>query len=482
MHKGEGLGYSLYVLDKLLEQVRGSDVKLHVLYDIACILEKHIKGKADATRNVDDVSLAVPIFHIYGHKSSCHVRYSTRWLPGFGLTDGEEMERMWAFMRRFSFTTKEMTPSHRIDLLTDGLLHYRRRKVSDIDLTLARNFEKARSISESTKVDLEAAQRILHVTVSDIDEWITAEKEHFHVTNEADEPMTKEEKYVLLLQSIDSITQSLCECEDADARNGFSQQLNRLKAEAKRHERDIGINRRWQKMDQIFKVHQMSLERKKKEKILMQLHKQAMDYRFIQNLQKKYSDGQAIANRLVKNLLRASKNMKRSISDFNKSNFTNRSGNLPDQLSWSDICDPMAELFKKVGCGSQVTMNDHIPTTERQHLMDARNRMLRAEEELQITECEMLSVLNALSEEYDLLVAATGSNPVMQKGLLLALKKKACNTRIQFSEAHNLFSKYISTSAVPHHLKHHMPIREVTEQEMDVVELDDPDEDSDEES
>ena len=60
------------------------------------------------------------------------VKYSTRWLPGFGLTDGEEMERIWAYLRRFSYITKEMTPSHRIDLLTDGLLHYSRKKTTDL--------------------------------------------------------------------------------------------------------------------------------------------------------------------------------------------------------------------------------------------------------------------------------------------------------------------------------------------------------------
>ena len=60
------------------------------------------------------------------------MNYSTRWLPGFGLTDGEEMERIWSYMRRFSFMTKEMTPSHRVDLLTDALLHYRQKKIVDI--------------------------------------------------------------------------------------------------------------------------------------------------------------------------------------------------------------------------------------------------------------------------------------------------------------------------------------------------------------
>lgn len=62
------------------------------------------------------------------------IMYSTRRLPGFGLTDGEGMERLWSFLRRFSRVTKEMTPSHRLDLLTDALLYYGRRKSADLGL------------------------------------------------------------------------------------------------------------------------------------------------------------------------------------------------------------------------------------------------------------------------------------------------------------------------------------------------------------
>ena len=47
-------------------------------------------------------------------------------MEGFGLTDGEVLERLWSFLRRFSKMTKEMRPSHRVDILTDALLHYSR--------------------------------------------------------------------------------------------------------------------------------------------------------------------------------------------------------------------------------------------------------------------------------------------------------------------------------------------------------------------
>lgn len=51
-------------------------------------------------------------------------QYSPRNVSGFGLTDGEGVERLWSYLRRFSRMTKEMRPSHRIDVLTDALLHY----------------------------------------------------------------------------------------------------------------------------------------------------------------------------------------------------------------------------------------------------------------------------------------------------------------------------------------------------------------------
>ena len=36
------------------------------------------------------------------------------------------MERLWAYLRRYSTMSKEMRPSHRSDVLTDALLHYTR--------------------------------------------------------------------------------------------------------------------------------------------------------------------------------------------------------------------------------------------------------------------------------------------------------------------------------------------------------------------
>ena len=39
-------------------------------------------------------------------------------------SDGEVMERLWSYLRRFTRMTKEMRPAHRTDVLAHALLYY----------------------------------------------------------------------------------------------------------------------------------------------------------------------------------------------------------------------------------------------------------------------------------------------------------------------------------------------------------------------
>ena len=73
-------------------------------------------------------NIAVPIFHAYAHNAHCQHAYSPRQKVGFGLTDGENMERFWSYLGKFSRTTKEMSPANRVDALSDAVLHYASKK------------------------------------------------------------------------------------------------------------------------------------------------------------------------------------------------------------------------------------------------------------------------------------------------------------------------------------------------------------------
>ena len=52
------------------------------------------------------------------------IKYNPQNILGFGLSDGEVVERVWSYLRRFAAMTKEMHPSHQIDVLSDGLSYY----------------------------------------------------------------------------------------------------------------------------------------------------------------------------------------------------------------------------------------------------------------------------------------------------------------------------------------------------------------------
>ena len=43
------------------------------------------------------------------------MKYNPRNKKGFGLADGEVVERLWAYLRRYSRMSKEMRPSHHSD-------------------------------------------------------------------------------------------------------------------------------------------------------------------------------------------------------------------------------------------------------------------------------------------------------------------------------------------------------------------------------
>ena len=60
------------------------------------------------------------------------------------------------------------------------------------------------------------------------------------------------------------------------------------------------------------------------------------------------SDGQALANRITRNLHRAAGQIKRTIGSYNNSNFSNKSGGFPDQLLWADIINPSWKHYEQV--------------------------------------------------------------------------------------------------------------------------------------
>ncbi|XP_027035703.1 uncharacterized protein LOC113664303, partial [Pocillopora damicornis] len=152
---GERIGYPLYEVKRFLDE-NNKSLKFVMLYDIACILSSHMKKNAqELLFNPTQLTLGIPIFHCYGHKASCQIKYSPRRIDGIGLTDGEGTERLWAFLRDYSRITKEMAADKRIDVLTDGLLHYGDQLREKFGPSLKRKFRRSKEILQNSteKID-----------------------------------------------------------------------------------------------------------------------------------------------------------------------------------------------------------------------------------------------------------------------------------------------------------------------------------------
>ncbi|KAJ7351809.1 hypothetical protein OS493_035534 [Desmophyllum pertusum] len=138
-----GLAYPVWILNDLLDEIpEVSGIAIHMLYDIACLLERHLQVH-EQERIIQHVNFAIPIFHCYGHKAYCQIKYSPRRVSGFGLTDGEVLERLWSFLRRFGKMTKEMRPNHRVDVLTDALLYYANKRSASLGKLLSDRMKRA---------------------------------------------------------------------------------------------------------------------------------------------------------------------------------------------------------------------------------------------------------------------------------------------------------------------------------------------------
>jgi hypothetical protein len=73
------------------------------------------------TRHLEHTKIdyGIPKFHLPAHGPKCLSLYSLNFLPGWGRTDGEGIERLWASTNTVATMTREMAPGNRHDYLDD---------------------------------------------------------------------------------------------------------------------------------------------------------------------------------------------------------------------------------------------------------------------------------------------------------------------------------------------------------------------------
>lgn len=109
-----------YIFWSAVNSYRGRQIT--VSYDIMCQwyrnLLKRNANLPELLRRLDFVlRYVIPKFHISAHGPKCQTIFSFNFLPFMARTDGENIERGWAWMNPVSLSTQEMGPGARHDTL-----------------------------------------------------------------------------------------------------------------------------------------------------------------------------------------------------------------------------------------------------------------------------------------------------------------------------------------------------------------------------
>ncbi|EGG09298.1 uncharacterized protein MELLADRAFT_96308 [Melampsora larici-populina 98AG31] len=98
----------------LLANIYQSGEKVAVLYDIGCVLDKHITKQNKLPEYQRRLMLGTSVFHVYVHTWGCQLSYNPRFLEFWGLSDGEGLERLWSDLTPLIARLRTSTQLHRL--------------------------------------------------------------------------------------------------------------------------------------------------------------------------------------------------------------------------------------------------------------------------------------------------------------------------------------------------------------------------------
>ncbi|OAV98971.1 hypothetical protein, variant [Puccinia triticina 1-1 BBBD Race 1] len=143
IHKtGEGRGLPMSILKQLFDDIN-PNVQLGVLYDIGCTLEKFFKARGLLSNQLPRMSFATAVFHSYVHDWPCQLEFNPRYNEGWGLTDGEGLERLWSDYSPLVGPLRHVTRNRRFGSLSHRTFFRNMRGIENLLLVLKRKFTHA---------------------------------------------------------------------------------------------------------------------------------------------------------------------------------------------------------------------------------------------------------------------------------------------------------------------------------------------------
>ena len=115
------------VASTLGDEIKAGITDVVVTYDIACQWGKNLSKRLSNYSTVPSLNIkslnsfrvAVPKFHIIGHRASCQASFNLAYMDGVGMTHGEGVETIWSHSTLLATWSRENGPNARHLVLDD---------------------------------------------------------------------------------------------------------------------------------------------------------------------------------------------------------------------------------------------------------------------------------------------------------------------------------------------------------------------------
>ncbi|KNF02606.1 hypothetical protein PSTG_04205 [Puccinia striiformis f. sp. tritici PST-78] len=155
---GEKRSLPMVLLRKLFLDVE-PDRKVGILYDIGCSLDKFCQLRQLLIEERPRIQFGTSVFHAYAHNWLCQLGYHPRFNVGWGLSDGEGLERMWSFLSPLIGPLRYSTRSHRLHSIAHRLKHHNSRDIKKLPRWLCKKFNAAITRQIQTRLILQQLLR-----------------------------------------------------------------------------------------------------------------------------------------------------------------------------------------------------------------------------------------------------------------------------------------------------------------------------------
>nr|XP_058956181.1 uncharacterized protein LOC131783437 isoform X6 [Pocillopora verrucosa]XP_058973186.1 uncharacterized protein LOC131799498 [Pocillopora verrucosa] len=299
------------------------------------------------------------------------------------MSDGEVMERLWSYLRPTAKITKEMTPAHRVDTLTDFLMHYAKKSISNLGERLRDHLKKAVETEKETEEQLNLLLEKLNETgikvdVSSVSEWSIMEKSTANKAASTGRPSSSPDDYPDKLRQFFCVRTNLQKCSPAsETWKVLTDQLDRLDQQLKNLE---GGQPRWSPDSSMYIAYLRDLQDKRREDLLLSMHVKCSERWFLLQLMKKYADGQAIAKRLCTQITKATGAIKQLVKEYTRQNVDTVGCKYPSTIAVEDALSIDSPLWRVLN--DDIQPQSAVPYCLKRQLIDLFHTRKRCLEEI----------------------------------------------------------------------------------------------------